>query len=833
MNSWKLLFFIALLHVGSFLQGQVKEEKLPLAQVLTILENRYRCQFNYVIETTEGISLRVPPKLMSLQRAVKYLGKETGLNLRIISRDIITIEPRSTHLFCGNLKDELTKEPIVSATIQSDVSAAISDSLGYFEVQTTERKLTIRHLGYKIKVIDSGFFNIDGCSDIYLEQQDEKLSEVVITNLLTKGINKNSDGSYIINFSDFGILPGLLEADALQTVQALPGVQSINETVSDINIRGGSNDQNLLIWDGIKMYQSGHFFGLISIYNPFMTPYTRLIKNGSQVDYTDGVSGTIEMGTEQDLNNEFKGSIGLNFISAYGFADIPLGKRSSLQVAARHSISNLVKTATYNSYADRIISDTELQTNLKDQEGTDIEFDFNDASLRWLWEINDKNKLRISFMNVRNEFDFKEGFLSDSVQNSRSSLLFQNSLSFGLNYKGNWSNSFATEFQAYITDYSLEANNLDRTKDQLFMQENHVLETGLKFNGFYTMKNRLKLLTGYQFTQTQITDLDFVDDPIYRLKVREIVRTHGLYAQLHWESQLNSAQFNIGSRFNYIEKLNTYRLEPRLSYNQKIFKHLSLEVLGELKHQVTSQVINFQTDFLGIEKRRWQLANNDDIPLIKSKQASVGLHYSKKGWLVSGEIYFKDVTGITAQSQGFQNQYEFIKSIGSYNAYGMDFLIRKEWEKFNTWLSYSNMENHYTFAFSERSFPNNLEIYNAITFGSSFKWDKLKLSAGFTWHSGKPITRPIEGNEVINGTVNYEPVNSSFLDEYFRTDVSAHYQMNLSKRVKADISFAIWNISGHKNNINTYYFIDDSGMLQEENKYGLKTTPNFSFRLSF
>lgn len=833
MNSWKLLFLLVFLHIGSFLQGQNKEEKLPLAQVLTILESRYRCQFNYVVETTEGILLEAPPKLMPLKKVIKYLGKETGLNYRIVSQGFITIEPRKTFVFCGHLKDELTKEPIISATIQSDDSAVISDSLGYFKIKTIDRKLTIRHLGYKTTIIETDFFNSDGCSTIYLDQQDERLSEVVIMNLLTKGINKKSDGSYLIDFSNFGILPGLLETDALQTVQALPGVQSINETVSNINIRGGSNDQNLLLWDGIKMYQSGHFFGLISIYNPFMTPYTRLIKNGSQVDYTDGVSGTIEMGTAQDLNDEFTGSLGLNFISAYGFADIPLGRRSSLQVAARNSISNLVKTPTYNSYADRIISGTDLQSNLQYQKGADIEFDFYDASLRWLWEINDINRLRISFMNVRNEFDFKEDFVSDATQNFRSSTLFQNSLSLGLHYKRNWSNSFTSELQAYVTDYGLEAKNQDRIKDQLFMQENHVLETGLKFNGFYTMKNGLKLLTGYQFTQTQITDFDFVDDPIYRLKVREIISTHGLYGQLHLESQNNSAQINIGFRFNYIDKLDTYRLEPRVSYNQKLFKHFTFEILGEMKHQVTSQVINFQSDFLGIEKRRWQLANNSDIPLIKSRQASAGLHYVKKGWLVSGETYIKDVTGITAQSQGFQNQYEFVKSIGSYNAYGIDFLIRKEWEKFNTWLSYSNMENHYRFAFSERSFPNNLEIYNAITFGSSFKWNKLKLSAGFTWHSGKPTTLPIIGEEIVNGQVNYEPANSSVLDEYFRTDLSAHYQMNLSEHVKADLSFSIWNISGHRNNINKYYYINDSGTLQEVNKYGLNTTPNFSFRLSF
>jgi hypothetical protein len=62
-----------------------------------------------------------------------------------------------------------------------------------------------------------------------------------------------------------------LEPDILQSIQALPGVESTNESIANINVRGGTNDQNLMIWDNIKMYHSGHFFGLISAYNPNLT----------------------------------------------------------------------------------------------------------------------------------------------------------------------------------------------------------------------------------------------------------------------------------------------------------------------------------------------------------------------------------------------------------------------------------------------------------------------------------------------------------------------------------------------------------------------------------
>ena len=155
----------------------------------------------------------------------------------------------------------------------------------------------------------------------------QNLEEVVVNNYLTTGITKLNDGSLTIKPKTFGILPGLIEPDVLQTIQSIPGVQSTDETVSNINVRGGTHDQNLILWDGIKMYQSGHFFGLISMYNPQITQSVSLVKNGSDVSYTDGVSGTIAMQTEQEVNDKLKTILSFNLTDLNAFIDIPLGEK--------------------------------------------------------------------------------------------------------------------------------------------------------------------------------------------------------------------------------------------------------------------------------------------------------------------------------------------------------------------------------------------------------------------------------------------------------------------------------------------------------------------------
>src|SRR5690606_6495868 len=191
----------------------------------------------------------------------------------------------------------------------------------------------------------------------------QTLETVVITNYLTRGILVKRDGSVEIDYEDFGILPGLIEPDVLLTLQALPGVESVDETVSNINVRGGTNDQNLLLWDGIKMYQSGHFFGLISAFNPYQTKNVFLIKNGTNPLYGNSVSSVISMETERKTNDEVKAEAGVNYIYVGAYADAPTGKNGSVQVSARTSINNVMITPTYEKYYERAFQDTELIEN--------------------------------------------------------------------------------------------------------------------------------------------------------------------------------------------------------------------------------------------------------------------------------------------------------------------------------------------------------------------------------------------------------------------------------------------------------------------------------------
>lgn len=661
------------------------------------------------------------------------------------------------------------------------------------------------------------------------------LDEVLVINYLTKGISLKNDGIIGINPKRFGILPGLIEPDVLQTIQALPGVTSVDERVSNLNVRGGTHDQNLILWDGIKMYQSGHFFGLISAFNPYLIENVIVSKNGTSAMYGDGVSSIIDMRNSNTLQNNTSGGLGINLISVDAFGKIPLNTKSEIQVAARRSITDLLTTPTYDNYFKRIFQDTDVINQNNNTITQNERFYFYDASLKLLYNLSEKDKLRINGLNIYNNLDYDETSTINDVNEALNSKLTQKNLAAGIEYERTWDSKLSTSAQVHVSHYVLDATNFDVINDQRLIQENDVFDSGLKLHVNYELDKNLNYKGGYQFSEVGISNLEDVNNPVFRRYIKEVLRTHSLFNEVKFSSNSKHTTARIGLRTNYIEKFSEFYIEPRISISQKFLDHFRLEILGELKSQTTSQIIDLQNDFLGIEKRRWILANNTTIPVIESKQFSTGIHYNKNRLLISLEGFIKDVDGITARSQGFQNQYQFLNTIGGYRIKGFDFLINKQFETISTWLSYSYSKNNYLFEDLNfgNEFPNNSDVRHIVTFAGTYSLNNLKIALGLNWRTGKPFTAPDADNPNSNNFINYGPPNSNNLEDYLRLDLSATYNFKLGKTADAVAGLSLWNILDKSNVINTYYVLDDSDTVSNIENRSLGLTPNVSFRIRF
>jgi TonB dependent receptor/TonB-dependent Receptor Plug Domain len=833
-NRFLTAFFVFLFGIAGVAQDN---EKQPLGKILKELEQRYAITFTYVDENIEGVLISPPSKNFDLSESLLYLQQHTGLLFQQLSKRYVTIsKTKTSSVICGIISYADTGETVVGATIQVGNKLSISNEDGYFQLSglSEDSVVHIRFVGYEPMDIPITEFLDRPCKKIPLQLQLTTLQEIFISDFITEGIDKKVDGSLVINTETLGVLPGLVEPDVLQAVQKLPGIQSINETISDINVRGGTNDQNLVLWDGIKMYHSGHFFGLISAYNPYLTEKVTLIKNGSSPAFGDGVSGTIDIRTTDQLAEKFSGGAGINLINGDVFAKVPLSKKLSLHVSARRSIADVLQTPTYKQYFERAFRGTDV-TNPSTADtltGRKEKFYFYDTSLKLLYNISGKDKLRVSFLNAFNDIEYQENGLVNNKTESKTSGLEQHNLATGISYSRLWNEKTRTSAQVYLSSYTLGAVNFDLLNDQRLVQENKVVDAGLKLDARVSLTNNIDLFTGYQFYEVGVTNLEDIDNPSFYRSAKKVVRSHAAFVEGNFT--FRKTTMRVGVRSNYFPGFGKSIIEPRFSFNQNFLEHFSFELLGEMKSQVTTQIIDLQTDFLGVEKRRWVLSNEDDIPIIRSKQVSAGIYYKKNNLLISAEGYYKLVQGIITSSQGFQDQFQFVRSSGNYETHGVDFLISKKFNRFTTWLSYSNATS--TFEFDQLippSFPNNLDITHRATFGCSYQINHFELSTGLNWRSGKPFTGPVKMNEIISNKINYAVPNSSRLDDYLRVDFSAKYRFPIGHKVQGQVGASLWNILNRRNIVNQYFNINDNNQAEPVQQASLGITPNIIFRIIF
>ncbi len=829
-----IVLFILLLFTFVSGKAQVTNEKISLKIVLNDIQKKFGYHFSYLDNDVKDITVIKPSDSLDFDSIIIYLEKRTPFIYTTLNDLTIALSLKQNLIeVCGTLLDT-DKQVIGSATIQTQNFSTISDSSGEFRIKVNSNTelITINHLGYYPIKIDVKDFDINTCKEIILTPQVEYLNEILLRDYLIKGINKQTDGSIAINYDNFGVLPGLLEPNLLQTIQALPGILSVNETISDINVRGGTNDQNLILWDGIKMYQTSHFFGLISAFNPYLTKNVKLFKNGSSAAYGDGVSSVIAMNTSNKISKDTNTSIGVNLISVDGYTDTPIGKKSSLQFAVRHSINGIIETPTYQKYFDKTFQNSEVI----DVRSSDDQFSFYDTSIRWIYKVTSKDFIKINALIMHNDLRFQENSIINQLNIARESSLEQNNNAGGILYFKEWSSTFQSKILAYGTDYKLKAINSDIENNQRLLQENHVLENGIKLDALYKPSTRYNFKTGYQFNETGISNLQDLNNPVFRDRIKEVLRTHSIFSEIEYRSSSEKDLLHVGVRLNYFEKFDKYVIEPRISFHKRFANHFTLEFLGEIKNQTTSQVIDLQNDFLGVENRRWILSNNQDIPILRSVQGSMGLSFKNNSWLINTDFYYKDVNGIITRSQGFQNQFEFIQDHGSYNVYGIDFLINKRFKNISTWLSYSYADNEYTFLnLNETKFPNNIDVRHNLNVAVAYSINDFKLSGGINWHSGKPITEPQSDNAIENSIINYKKPNSSRTTDYLRIDFSTTYKFKITKKIRALGGISIWNALNEENISNKFYKIhnSDENAIDEVKQFGLSFIPNIVFRLNF
>jgi len=861
--SCGFLFIIAV----SFSQNQAK--KITLKMLLTSIESQYNVKFSYNSNLIKGVTCLPLEYEKTLKDKLETLRKQTFLNFNQIDARYIVItkkEITKNHTITGVLINRKNKEVAAFSSIQikGTLRGTTADENGKFSLHSvsSNQEIEVKSIGFISIIIPAySFFNQPNLI-IELDEENIALDEVLISDYITQGISKKQNGSIEVAPEKLGILPGLIEPDVLLSLQLLPGIQSSSETASGLQIRGSSPDQNLVLFDGIKMFQSGHFFGLISSFNPYVTKKISLFRNGTSPKFGDRIGGVLDISSGDDVP-DFEAGFGINLTHADGYIKTPLFKnKAGLVFSVRRSITDWIETITYKNFSKTVFQNTRILDELLDEKNKSSninnDFYFQDYNFKFVVDVSDKSKVSISNLYNKNQLNL-------SSENQR----FREKVEDNITYKNTgtrflWNHKATSKLSQNIdfhtSEYNFDydgkriqtRNNASDNTTREFEIKNHVNDKGINYDFAYNLNKNFQFGGGYQFSKTKVLyvySTNFTTPNNLLLSTENSSNTtNALFSELKYSD--SNSYVSLGLRANNFSSGKEWFFEPRLFASIKFSNYFTLKISGEIKNQAVSQIIEYRNNGIGLENNIWAVANNE-IPILNSKQVAVGFLYQKNGWNLDVDFYQKKVKGVTLMTDDIANSTQTSKVpfyiSGESDITGVDVLLKKRFGKYRSWVSYSYSK--ITQRFKELNNGNEFKGINGIphslTWSHTYKLNQLEFSLGWKIRSGIPYTDANTTHIDTNGNlrVTYEAVNEKRLPNYQKIDFSSTYRFHFSKNnnVEGKIGLSLLNVLNTQNILDRTYelkFVNSQNNVEEQklvkvDRLSLGFTPNVVFRLTF
>jgi len=737
---------------------------------------------------------------------------------------------QTKYTISGVVKDMANGETFLGATVflKGTSIGSSTNEYGFYSITAPEGNytLTISYIGFTTfeRVIN---LSANQKLDIELKVDSDKLlDEVVVTAEESKNVDIRTPQMSVARLStrDIKQMPVVLgEIDLIKSIQLLPGVTNAGEGSSGFNVRGGAEDQNLILLDEAIIYNASHLFGFFSVFNADAIKDVKLYKGGIPARFGGRASSVLDIRQKDGNNKEFEVTGGIGAVSSRLAVEGPMfNDKGSFIVAGRASYANIfLALANENSRAG-----------------------FYDLNLKTNYKIDEKNKLYISGYLGNDNFNL-EGIFTNSYGNRSGNL--------------RWNHIFNDKLFSNVSliygryNYNLEIpdEGLDWTSDignyniryDLGYFANDKLEFDFGVNCIYYKFNPGKLSP---LNATSGVNAEKLDDQ-FALEARA-------YASLeHKISDKLTAQY--GLHFSYFNRLgqqtlNNYADNLPVVYNEELgiyerTKPVSTTHYGKGKSIATfnnveprfalSYQLNDRSSFKASYNRMAQylhlISNTTSAtPLdiwapsgkfIKPQiadQYAVGYFRNLKENMLSieTEAFYKTIDNRVDYINGAeliaQNTIETEILTGEARTYGLEFLIRKNEGNFTGWLAY-------TWSKSQQRTPggaagglgiNDGKWYSAnwdkthnISFTGSYKLnEKWQFGANMVFQTGRPVTYP-NGQFVYNGLsiATYSERNQDRLPAYHRLDVSATLtpRKNKDRKWQGEWVFGIYNVYNRKN----------------------------------
>ena len=675
-----------------------------------------------------------------------------------------------------------------------------------------------------------------------------EIHEVEVKGHLRDANIKSGSTGIDIDVKELKSLPKFAgESDPYKALQYMGGVSQAGEGNSGLYVRGGNNDQNLILLNGTQIQNPTHVLGMFSVFNPDLIGQMRFIKSGIPAEYGGRLSSIVDINTNNSITEKTQvyGSIGI--ISSRLSIQLPLSSKFAVYASLRESyISSLILPMLTLFGLDKRL--------------TNNKYEFWDSNAGFTYIYTPQTKLTGHFYNGKDEINI--GGIENLSINGNSTNWGNIAAGIQLNhiFNENWSMNHQINYSNFSLQSSFQWYNSTQLLQSQFKTINY------KVDFFHIEKNH-QFKFGTEVTYNSANPNHVITDSIVPIAINN--QNNSIYSaqiagylrdELTWEKW----QFNIGLRANLYAHLGPYTdyktgrnitysnnsiiktfpvaLEPRLFSRYLINSESSLKIAATRHIQYLNQI---PVVSLGIPV-------DIQIPASLYVQPQGSWHYSggyfrnfdNDSWESSMEIYYKTLKNQLEFKNGIETTFtnQMIEKnlfVGKGWTYGVEWKLRKNFGKLTGWISYNLAWSYRQFDQINKGNPylaNNDRRHDISVVGIYNLNNRWNFSAVFVYATGNRLNLPVSWFIVDGKAVfEYGKYNAFVMPAYHRLDIAANYKLNPWYGIKSDLNFSIYNIYNRANPFQLYFTTNSTEKFNFKLKmsYLLPVIPSVSWTFHF
>lgn len=803
------------------------------------------------------VLVKDPGRMLAYRDAIREASRAD----REVERFVIGDRPNYSNrpvTINGTIIDSKSKEGLPGAilSIANSTLRATTDARGKFSLALKPGAYVMHcsYAKYEDRAIDLIAYD-DGPLTIAMEMSSIQLQEIVIEDKAAVELTTQRIGQTNLLMSSLKRAPALLgEVDIIKQVQALPGVTTVGEAASGFNVRGGSVDQNLILYDGIPVFNTSHIFGFLSSFNPEAVGEVSFIRGGIPARYGGRASSVLDITSKEGSYKQWNGNAGIGMITSNVMINGPIRKeKTSVLASLRSTYSNWLVRSIRTDYGDlgrssvyfydgnanlfhTISSTTKLSiTNYFSKDAFRL---IGDSTFQWN-NYQTSAKLDHSFVNGMNgEFVVGVGMYRYKVINDNVRTASEHAYRMTTTVlRSSFSiepNDHQLNFGAELLHYGFQPGRLKPTSAEsntkrVSMEKQFSAETALFISDEKKLTESLTAEAGLRLP----VFLSFGPSTQYRYEPGPIIRSAVIDTARYGSGEISKAYAG---------------LEPRLSLRLSTGQNSSLKFgynrIYQYLHLVTNTTAVTPVDI-------WQPSDYFFKPQ-RADQVSLAYVQESQNKKISASIegFYKINKNVADFKDGAQltlnDHLETELLQGRGESYGIETFVSKNTGRLTYSINYT-----YSRAFRIVNGPTSTEqINNGKRYPANFdqphignvSWKynltrRYFFTGYFTYHTGRPVTIPESAFAFENMYIAYFSGRNQYrIPDYHRLDLALVIEGShrKQKRVQGHWVFSVYNVYGRKNPYAVFFKSTTQGVPKPYQLSIVGTAlPSVSYNLKF